>query len=83
MVYKLDFSYNIYSGTNVTDGVTDDIDSIQGARMPWLNTRLGPEKRKNIHSYICIVYLICNIYCIYLISLLYILYIAYVCRVKS
>ena len=30
----------------MTDGVTDDIDRIQGARMPWLNTRFGPEKEK-------------------------------------
>ena len=34
-------------------------------------------------SYICIIYLICNIYCIYLICILYIIYIAYICRVKS
>ena len=32
--------------THVTDGVTDDIVLIQGTRMPWFNTRLGPEKRK-------------------------------------
>ena len=70
--------------TDVTDGVTDDIVWIQGARMPWFNTRLGPEKRKKRHtSYICIIYLICNIYCIYLILLLYIFYIAYICRFKS
>ena len=66
----------------MTDGVTDDIVWIQGTRMPWFNTRLGPEKGKNT-SYICIIYLICNIYCIYLICILYILYIAYICRVKS
>ena len=67
----------------MTDGVTDDIFWIQGTRMPWFNTRLGPEKRKKHTSYICIIYLICDIYCIYLICLLYILYIAYICGVKS
>ena len=67
----------------MTDGVTDDIDRIQGTRIPWLNIRLGPEKRKKYTSYICIIYFICNIYCIYIICLLYILYIAYKCRVKS
>ena len=67
----------------MTDGVTDDIVWIQDTRMPWFNTRLGPEKRKKHIIYICIIYLICNIYCIYLICLLYILYIAYICRVKS
>ena len=52
-------------------------------RMPLFNTRLGPEKEKKHTSYICIIYLICNIYCIYLICILYILYIAYIRRVKS
>ena len=83
MVYKKDFIYNIYCRTLVTDGVTDDIVCIQGTRMPWFNTRLGPEKRKKRQSHICIIYLICNIYCIYLICILYILYISYICRVKS
>ena len=67
----------------MTYGVMDDIDRIQGARMPWLNTRLGHEKRKNIHLIYVLYILLCNIYCIYLICLLYILYIAYVCRIKS
>ena len=67
----------------MTDGVTDDIVWIQGTRLPWFETRLGPEKRKKHTYYICIIYLICNIYCIYLICILYILYIAYICRVKS
>ena len=40
--------------------------------MPRFNTRLDPEKRKKHTSYICIIYLICNIYCIYLICILYI-----------
>ena len=69
--------------THVTDGVTDDIVWIQGTRMPWFNTSLGPEIRKKDTSYICIIYLICNVYLKYLICLLYILYIAYICRVKS
>ena len=67
----------------MTDGVTDDIFWIQGTRMPWLNTRLGPEKIKKHTSFKCIIYLICNIYCTYIICILYILYIAYICRVKS
>ena len=67
----------------MTAGVTDDIFWIQGTRMPWFNTWLGPEKKKKHTSYICIIYLICNIYCKYLICILYILYIAYICRVKS
>ena len=50
----------------MTDGVTDDIVWIQGTKMPWFNTRLGPEKRKKPTSYICIIYLY-DIYCIYLI----------------
>ena len=67
----------------MTNGVTDDIVWIQGTGMPWFNTRLVPEKRKKHTSYICIIYLISNIYCIYLICILYILYIAYIYRVKS
>ena len=67
----------------MTDGVTFDIVWIQVTRMPWFNTRLGPEKGKKHTSYICIIYLICNIYCIYLICILYILYIAYIYIVKS
>ena len=68
--------------TDVTNGVTDDIVWIKGTRMPWFNTRLGLKKKKHT-SYICIIYLLCNIYCIYLICILYILYIAYICRVNS
>ena len=41
------------------------------------------KKEKKLTSYICIIYLICNIYCIYLICILYILYIAYIYIVKS
>ena len=69
--------------TDVTDGVTVAIVWTQVMRMSWFNTRLGPEKRKKDTSYICIIYLICNIYCIYLICILYILYIPNICRVKS
>ena len=57
---------------DVIDGVTDDIVWIQGMRMPGFNTRLGPEKEKKHTSYICIIYLICNIYCLYLICILFI-----------
>ena len=67
----------------MTDGVTDNIVWIQGTRMSWLNTRFGPEKETKPTTYICIIYLICHIYCRYLICILYILYIAYICRVKS
>ena len=65
------------------DGGTDDIFWIQGTRMPWFNTLLGPQKGKKHTSYICIIYTICNIYCIYRLCILYILYIADICRVKS
>ena len=58
--------------TDVTDGVTDDIVWIQGMRMPSFNTRLGLEREKKHTFYICIIYLICNIYCLYLICILYI-----------
>ena len=74
MVYKQDFIYNIYCGTHVTDGVTDDIVWIQGTRMPWFNTRLGPEKEKKHTSYICIIYL----YVIYIVYILYAYYISYI-----
>ena len=33
----------------MTDGVTDDIVWIQGTRMSWFNTRLGPEKGKKAY----------------------------------
>ena len=69
--------------TDVTDGVTDDIVRTQVMRMSWFNTRLGPEKEKEHTAYICIINLICNIYCIYVICILFILYNAYIGRVKS
>ena len=41
-------------------------------------------KKKKPTTYICIIYVICNIYCIYLICILYIyIYIVYICSVKS
>ena len=58
----------------MTDGITDDIVWIQGTRMPWFNTRLGPEKRKKDTSYICII----NLYVIYIIYILYAYYIFYI-----
>ena len=73
MGYKLDILYNIDWVTHVTDGVTDNIVSLQGTRMPLFNTRLGLEKGKKAYilymyyilyiSYIAIIYLI---YCIYM-----------------
>ena len=41
-----------------------------------------PKIEKKHTSYICIIYLICNIYCTYLLCLYYILYISHICRVK-
>ena len=55
----------------MNDGVTDNIVSIQGTRISWFNTRLCLKKGKKDTSYICIIYLICHIYCIYLICILY------------
>ena len=40
----------------MTDFVTDDIVWIQGTKMPWFNTRLGPEKSKK--AYILYMYYI-------------------------
>ena len=60
------------------DGVTDDILWIQGTRMPWFNTSLGPEKRKKNTFYICIIFLICNIYIVYILYAYYITYILHI-----
>ena len=68
MVYKEDFIYNIYCGTHVTNGVTDDIVWMQGTRMPWFETRLGSEKKKRIH----IIYVLYILYVIYIVCILYI-----------
>ena len=62
----------------MTDGVTDDIIWIQGTRMPWFDTRLGHLIKDK--SYVCIIYLIYNIY---LLCILYNLYITYICKFKS
>ena len=69
MVYKLDLIYKIHGGTKVTDGVTNNIvvRGCPGSIPDWV---LKKEKKKT--TYICIIYLICNIYCIYLICILYI-----------
>ena len=58
----------------MTDGVTDDIVWIQGTRMPWFNTRLGPEKRKkSLH----LIYELYILYVIYIVYTLYAYYISY------
>ena len=56
----------------MTDGVTDDIVWIQGTRMPWFNTRLGPEKRKKS------LHLIYELYILYVIYIVYTLYAYYI-----
>ena len=59
----------------MTDGVTDDIVWIQGTRMPWFNTRLGPEKRKK--AYILYMYYIFNVRYILYISYMHNIYLIY------
>ena len=76
----MDFFYKIHCGTHLTYGFTDNIVG-RGCPGPIPGGVVKKEKRKT--TYICNIYLICNIYCIYLICILYILYIAYICRVKS
>ena len=56
----------------MTDGIKDDIVWIQGRRMPWFNTRLGPEK-KSIHL-IYVLY-------IYILYILYAYYISYILHI--
>ena len=53
----------------MTDGVTDNIvvRGCPGSIPSWVL-----KKAKKQTTYICIIYLICNIYCIYLICILYI-----------
>ena len=51
----------------MNDGVMDDIFWIQGTRMPWFKTLLGPEKK--IKAYILYMY--------YISYMKYILYISY------
>ena len=69
MVYKLDFIYKINCGTHMTDGVTVNI-VVRGYHGSIPGGVLKKEKRHT--SIICIIYLMCNIYCIYLICILYI-----------
>ena len=66
----------------MTNGVTDNIVWIEGTRMYWLNTRLGPEKRKK-HQNMYLLYILYVIYIVYILYAYYILYIAYICIVKS
>ena len=68
----------------MTDDFPDDIIWIQGARMPWFDTRLGHLKKEKIYifymfyiSYILYIYYISYMYIIYLI------YYIYICKVKS
>ena len=68
----------------MTDGVTMTLSGNKVRRchssIPgWV---LKKEKRKKQTTDICIIYLICNIYCIHIICILYILLYAYICRVK-
>ena len=61
----------------MTAGVTDDIFSIQGTRMPWFNTWLGPEKKKSIH----LIYVLYILYVIYIVNILYVYYISYILHI--
>ena len=63
--------------THVTDGVTYDIVWLQGTRMPWFNTRLGPVKRKKEES-IHLIYVLYILYVIYIVYILYAYYISYI-----
>ena len=62
--------------TDLTDDVTDDIVWLKGTRMPWLNTRLGPEKRKKEKS-IHLIYVLYILYVIYIVYILNAYYISY------
>ena len=59
----------------MTDGVTDDIVWIQGTRMPWFKTRLGPGKRKR--AFILYMYFIFSVKYILYISYMYIINLIY------
>ena len=61
----------------MTDGVTDDIVWIQGMRMPWFNTRLGPEKRKKAF----ILYVLYILYVIYIVYILYAYDLSYILHI--
>ena len=62
----------------MTDGVTDDIVWIKGTRVPWFNTRLGPERRKRIH----LIYELYILYVIYIVYILYAYYISYILHIN-
>ena len=62
----------------MTDGVTDNIIWIQGTRMSWFNTRLGPEKRKKS---IDDKYVLFILYVIYILYILYAYYISYILHI--
>ena len=61
----------------MTDGVTDNIVWIQGTRMSWFNTRLGPEKRKNQQF----IYVLSILYVKYIVYILYAYYISYILHI--
>ena len=62
----------------MTYGVMDDIVRIQATRMPWFNTRLGPEKRKkSIH----LIYVLYILHVIYIVYILYGYYISYILHI--
>ena len=65
--------------THVTDGVTDDIVWIKGTRMPWFNTRLGPEKRKKSINLKYVLYILYVIYIEYISDMhnIYLIYCIY------
>ena len=62
----------------MTDDVTDDIVLIQGMRITWFNTKLGPEKRKKSIHLICVLYIL---YVIYIVYILYAYYISYILHI--
>ena len=62
----------------MTEGVTDEIVWIQGTRKPWINTRLGPEKRKKGIQHIYEFYIL---YVIYIVYILYAYYISYILHI--
>ena len=67
----------------MTDAVTDKIVWIQGTRMSWFNTWLGPEKEKSMHN-IYVLYILYVIHIVYILYAYYIyIYIAYIRSVKS
>ena len=67
----------------MTYGVMDDIFWIPGPRMPWFNTMLGPEKRKNSIHLIKVLYILYVIYIVYILYAYYISYILHIYVVKS